>query len=210
MRLQPFRIEPAVCGNGRPPGFEIIWVQVQEIIGSARGAAANNSSAARFHVFATHPPASKLTWPGSLVSCAKRPGGRHAMRRRRLAAWQPGSAAGVVSAAQANVSHHVLQKTPDWSRICLCLSWRIGSRWAQKELRVCCGEISDQRDGSGRNMIGPVALSPNVRAPFNAKRTIWQRRRRHWISDVFVSAEEFSLHRILLEKCESAALEKKN
>lgn len=57
-------------------------------------------------------------------------------------------------------------------------------------------------------MIGPVALSPNVRAPFNAKRAIWRRRRR-WISDVFVSAEEFSLHRILLEKCESAAQEKK-
>lgn len=42
-------------------------------------------------------------------------------------------------------------------------SWRNAPVWPQQRRRVCCCKISDQRNGSGRNVIRPVVLNPFAR-----------------------------------------------
>lgn len=70
-------------------------------------------------------------------------------------------------------------------------SWRNAPVWPQQRRRVCCCKISDQRNGSGRNVIRPVVVNPFARrwqVPAYASCTPFYR---CWIPEMFISIWDF-------------------
>lgn len=141
------------------------------------------------------------TEPFHIVSPSDWPSQTPASRRLLAQGWRMISSSGltrpsrlILSARAVNVV--VLSVAPPIPEKLFCVltasffSWRNAPVWPQQRRRVCYCKISDQRNGSGRNVIRPVVINLFARwwqVPAYASCTYY----RCWIPELFISIWDF-------------------